>query len=157
MADAAIIRAEYVEWKMVKTRKALQIIFEVPLEQQEHVMGALGIPMPDKSTPVAIARLTDEATADEPPAMLEPPANDDRPSRPLSQISAFLCTVVAFRRFLGPEGINAFEMMPTEDQAADYVRESCGVRSRAEFDTDESAAANFRHLRSQYNAWMRAA
>jgi hypothetical protein len=161
VTDAAIIEAEYVEWKMVKTRKSLQLIFEVPLEAQERVMTALGIPMPDTSTPVAICRLNPAMLAQrvsepEPEAhQLEGPASgdDDKPARPLSQVSAYLCTIVAFRRFLWEE--YKLESMPTEDQAADFVRSHCGVQSRREFDLIESAAANFRDLRWRYNAWLR--
>ena len=74
MTDAAIIEAEYVEWKMVKTRKALQLIFEVPLEKQALVQAVLGTPMPDTSTPVAIARLNFDAIAAAPePEQIEAP------------------------------------------------------------------------------------
>lgn len=160
MADAAIIEAEYVEWKMVKTRKALQLIFEVPLEHQALVQAALGTPMPDTSTPVAIARMMTaaqlnrgiEAITAPTPALEDEP---HKPPRPLSQVSAILCNIVAFRRFLHEE--HGFDVIPTVDEAADWVREHCGVQSRREFDTDDAAAANFRHLRNAYDAWMRCA
>ena len=161
MTDAAIIDAEYVEWKMVKTRKTLQLIFEVPLEAQERVMQALGIPMPDRSTPVAICRLDPAMLAQrviepEPEAhQLEGPANDDadRPPRPLSQVAAILCNIVAFRRFIHEKG--GYEVVPSVDEAATWLREKCGVTSRREFDTDSAAASNFRRIRAEYDYWMR--
>jgi hypothetical protein len=162
MTDAAIIQATFSEWRMVKGRKVLQIICEVPLEAQGRVFAALGAPMPDTDTWVAIARLRDQQTASEPEQiaaepdnMIEPPANDDRAPRPLSQVSAILCGIFAFRCYL----FEAFNLgaIPTKDEAADIVREKCGVRSRSELDTDEAAASNFRHLRNGYDAWMRAA
>lgn len=57
MMDAAI-RATFAEWRMVKTRKVLQLVFEVPLEQQAGVLTTLGAPMPDAEIWCGIARLT---------------------------------------------------------------------------------------------------
>lgn len=161
MTDAAIIEAEYVEWRMVKTRSSLQLIFEVPLERQEHVMQALGVPLPNVSSPVAICRLVDAQSRPAAPARIEH-ANDeadaaaDKPSKPLSQVSAILCNIVAFRRFI-MEQYDGWDQIPTVDQAADWLREQCGVQSRREFDHDDAAASNFRHIRSSYRAWMHVA
>lgn len=57
MADLAAIKATFSEWRMVKTRKTMQLIFEVPLEQGEHVLHVLGMPMPDTEKWCAIALL----------------------------------------------------------------------------------------------------
>lgn len=57
------IRATFADWRTVKTRKALQLIFEVSLEQQAEVLAILGAPMPDVDTWVAIARLKPDAGA----------------------------------------------------------------------------------------------
>lgn len=158
MTDAAIIQATFAEWRMVKGRKVLQIICEVPLEAQGEVFAALGAPMPDSDTWVAIARLNGKQPAieQEPEAhQLEGPANDDadRPPRPLSQVAAILCNIVAFRRFIHEKG--GYEVVPSVDEAATWVRERCGVSSRREFDTDSAAASNFRRIRSEYDYWMR--
>lgn len=158
MTNEAIISAEFTEWKMVKTRSTLQLVFEVPLEMQEHVMRALGTPLPNRSNPVAICRLVEGATQQ--PAQISH-ANDagdtedipGKPPRPLSQVSAILCNIVAFRRFI-MEQYEGWDQLPTADEAADWVREQCGVQSRREFDTDDAAAANFRNIRSAYSAWM---
>lgn len=55
----AAIRAAFAEWRMVKSRKVLQLVFELPLEQQAEVLTTLGAPMPDVETWCGIARLTD--------------------------------------------------------------------------------------------------
>lgn len=158
-----VLKAQYADLKTVKTRSSVQIILEMPIEALGDVVGLLGAPLPGGSVWVAVARLREvqEASAPEqidgpePANMIEPPANDDRTPRPLSQVSAILCGIVAFRRYL----FEAFNLgaIPTKDEAADIVREKCGVRSRSELDTDEAAASNFRHLRNGYDAWMRAA
>ena len=160
MSDAAIIKAEYVEWKMVKTRKALQLIFEVALEDQERVMGALGIPLPDRSTHVAIARLDPHALAAQAePAQIEH-ANDDledepgKPPRPLSQIAGMLCSIGAFQQFIREES-EGWDHRPTSDEAAEWLRANCGIKSRTELNTYAVAAQLFEMIRGQYEAWMR--
>lgn len=57
MTAPAAIRAVFAEWRMVKTRKVLALIFEVPLEQQAEVLTMLGAPMPDAEIWCGIARL----------------------------------------------------------------------------------------------------
>ncbi len=144
MADAAIIEAEYVEWKMVKTRKALQLIFEVPLEHQALVQAALGTPMPDTSSPVAIARLrltptvTENVTVE--PGALEPPHRQ----RSLAQMAGILCNEGAFQSYI---------KVADAEEAAKYVRGHCGVTSRAALDSNEDAANAFRTLKADYIIW----
>lgn len=59
-AAPAVIRATFSDYRTVKGRKVLQIVMEVPLEQQASVFGALGYPVPDRDIWCAIARLVDE-------------------------------------------------------------------------------------------------
>jgi hypothetical protein len=56
-ADLSVIKATFYDWRPIKGRKQLQLIFEVPLEQTNEVLRMLGAPMPDKETWVAIALL----------------------------------------------------------------------------------------------------
>jgi hypothetical protein len=157
MADEAIIEAEYVEWKMVKTRSALQLVFEVPLEAQETVMRALGTPLPGRSNPVAIARLlpADERSnvvqiEDRRPVDSEP----GRTPRPLSQVAAFLCTVQAFKCYIFEKALG-FDHVPNTDEATDWLRSVCQVKSRRELDSDEQAARRFRDIRTGYDVWLK--
>ena len=59
MSDLAVIKAEFTDYRPVKTRKVLQLVFEVPAEQQDLVFKALGYPMLGESRWVAIAKLVD--------------------------------------------------------------------------------------------------
>ncbi len=72
MTAPAAIRAVFSEWRMVKTRKVLALIFEVPLEQQAEVLTMLGAPMPDAEIWCAIARLNS--------AVSENPQEGEKPS-----------------------------------------------------------------------------
>ena len=62
-SPAAIFRASYSDWKLIRTRKCVQIIFEVPLEGglAHAAYAALGgMPDPAAEAWVAIARLNPE-------------------------------------------------------------------------------------------------
>jgi hypothetical protein len=153
-----VLKAQYADLKTVKTRSSVQIILEMPIEALGDVVELLGAPLPGGSVWVAVARLRGDPDAieQEPEAhQIEGPANDDadRPPRPLSQVAAILCNIVAFRRFIHEKG--GFEVVPSVDEAATWVREKCGVQSRREFDTDSAAASNFRRIRAEYDYWMR--
>jgi hypothetical protein len=162
MADEAIIRGEYVEWKMVKTRKALQLVFEVPLEHQALVQAALGTPMPDQSNPVAICRLV-EGVAQQQSNVVQledhrPIDGEDephKPPRPLSQVAAFLCTVEAFKRYIFDKA-QGFDHMPNTDEATAWLKSVCQIESRRELDVAGSAAERrFKEIRAGYNLWLK--
>lgn len=59
MSDTpAAFGAEYVDWKLIKTRGAVQIVFEVPIEKAGHAYEALGgMPAQGASTWFAIAKM----------------------------------------------------------------------------------------------------
>lgn len=129
---------------MVKGRKVLQIICEVPLEAQGQVFAALGAPMPDAETWVAIARLRSDGAPIEEPEQLEAP----RRAKSAAQVAGILCNTGSFRKFIRVE---------TVDQAAEYIRVHCNVSSRANIDGNPDATAAFNSLKGEYDLWMRVA
>lgn len=145
MADPAIIEATYTEWKMVKTRSALILCFEVPLEYQAYVQGALGTPLPDQSIHVAIARLMPGA---------KPMVEIDKPGRvgSLARAAGILCNEGGFWQFLAEKGDY---QASSSGEAASYVRLICGVTSRAELDTNEDAGRKWRDLKTDYDIWLK--
>jgi hypothetical protein len=145
MTDAAIIRATYSEWKMVKTRKVLVLSFEVPLEAQADVMAALGTPMPDAETWVAIARLRSAPIAQSAPAIEHQPEPLPRKAKSLAQIAGILCNSGAFQKWSGNK---------SAEEAAEWIRGHCNINSRSELDGNEDAAAIFRDLKGEFEAWM---
>jgi hypothetical protein len=77
MTDARAIRATFSDYKTVKTRRTLQLVMEVPIEQQADVFEKLGYPMPDAERWVAIALLDPDAVSGSRPpprAAFAPPA-----------------------------------------------------------------------------------
>lgn len=132
MTEPAAIKAVYTEWKMVRTRKALVLSFEVPLEQQAEVLAALGTPMPDTATWVAIARLRQDA--------------EEQPGGKLAKMAGILCNEGAFQKWI--------EVNDAE-QAAQWLREHCGILSRRHLDHNDEAARKFLSLKGDYEFWLK--
>lgn len=58
MENPAAFGAEYVDLKVIKTRRAVQIVFEIPLEAADHAIKCLGgMPDNDKSIWFGIAKM----------------------------------------------------------------------------------------------------
>ncbi len=159
MTDAAIIRATFETYKHVPTRKALQIILEVPAEGQAAVFKALGYPDPQNSVWVAVARLVDgavepeliEEPEPEPHQIAGPPSDDDhRPPLRMSASAAIISKEGAFATFMRDKhGYSSQE----PDEA---LKLFCGIDSKRELDDaiNSSARSNFIALRNEYRAWL---
>lgn len=63
MSDLRGIEADFATWRPVQGRKVLQLVFEVPLENTQHVLDMLGIPQPGESKWCAIALLQNGSNA----------------------------------------------------------------------------------------------
>lgn len=66
--------------------------------------------------------------------------------------ASILCEEPTFRRFLW-DGKLSSDMLPSVEDAEVFVREHCGVESRSLLDTNEEAAARWRALKADYEAW----
>lgn len=148
MSDVAAIRATFADWRTVKGRKQLQLIFEVPMEQQSEVLGMLGAPMPDNPMWVGIAKLNVEN--------IKPHQERRRYESLRSAMQAGIrCNEPAFWRFLNDE-ICDFHAADSEEDAAGVVRGYCGVSSRSALNLDPKAAAKWQELDARYMLWLRA-
>jgi hypothetical protein len=141
----AHIQATFHDWRTVKTRKMLQIIFEVPLEKQGEVLTMLG--PPDSANPSwhVIAPLKDESE--------DKPAKTPRPMNtlPLSQQAALLGEREAFWRFARERcGADVW----SQGKAADFIRDHCGVSTRADIHQGSEAGTIFLILKGDFDAWM---
>jgi hypothetical protein len=160
MSELPALLAVYSDIKVVKTRGAVQIIFEMPLSEMKRAVDLLGAPLADQSVWVGIARVDpNKVPQPEAPVQIEH-ANDEgeyedeplKPPRPLSQIAAMLCGIGAFQQFICEES-DGWDHRPNTDEAAEWLRSNCGIKSRTELNTNEVAAQRFKKIRSQYEAW----
>lgn len=157
----AAFQAEYADWKLVKTRKVVQIVFEVPVEKAGLAYDVLG-GMPNFGSEVwcAIARLKQpkENEAQPRPPLTESPssaggAQHRRPftSLPLPQQAALLCADPVFRAFLHEEF--GFPTDDSEKSAAETLRLRYDIKSRSEIKPDSHAGVSFIKDREQFMAW----
>lgn len=140
MTEPAAIKGTFSDYKLIKTRKVIQIIVEVPVEQQAQVFAALGYPMPDSETWVGVARLDPEKVKVRP----DTPEKPRRPFHdlPLSQQAGIRCgdeKFVAWLEDASPAAWRAAKNYSNDaDIAAVVVRFICGVGSRADLDKTEA-------------------
>lgn len=162
------IAATFSDFRPVKSRGVYQIILEVPAENANAVLIALGgVPVfgseqwvgvaPLKATPEA--RPEPEAPKEVEPTTPDAPAEKERhPFHDLlrSQQAGILCGNPAFGRWLAKVGMlvtdgDVAKDDPTE-RAVKAVRKYCGVASRAYIDRDDDAARKWDALRNRFHA-----
>lgn len=160
-------KATYADFRLVKTRKTAQFVFEVPIEGADAALKALGgVPRPDCETWVAVARLDPALEAREPDLDASEPRNapdkasaprERRPfkSLPLPAQAAMRCNDPEFLRFLAEYlfGPGSGIAIPTVEEAADEVRQICGVTSRSKISEADESGTRWRELDRAYLDW----
>jgi hypothetical protein len=145
-------RATYSDFKLVKTRKVVQIVLEVPVEQANVVLDVLGgMPDPSRETWVGVALLSPDAAQPQP--VIQPRlAGAKRDWRDMSpqQQAGIRCDDAAFVAFLREERPD--DWIETREPA-ECVRLICGVTSRADLETNHKARVLWHQLDSQFQAW----
>ena len=142
MPDApAAIRATFSDFKTVKSRKILQLLFEIPIEEGSRALEALGgIPHPGTEVWCGIARL-DTKKIEKPKRSFE--------ELPLTQQIGIICNEPAFWRFLRSRG----EDVENAQHAAEFVRNFCEVKSRQEIVPHSLALEHWNEVANDYEAW----
>jgi len=161
MADAetvsgpAVFEGSLVNLKNSPTHKSVVLQIEVPEEYGEVIVRAFGWPTRVKPLPVAVARL--EAAGEQPERAPEPPA-EPRPFERLSpaEQAGILCKEPEFEEFLKtlPAYRALTEAFGPDFGPADFVRETCGVKSRAEILPDTEAERQWRILYKRFRRWQ---
>ncbi len=122
MSKPAAIKATFVDLKSIKGRKVAQLWFEIPLEQVDAALNALGgWPMPDKEIWCAIARLD---ISSQPEKSVEP-VKERRAFHELPMVTqaGIRCKESAFQNFM---------TATCELDCITRVHSACGVSSRKE-------------------------
>jgi hypothetical protein len=166
MTEAAF-KATYAEWRVIKTRATVQLVFELPIERADEAYQALGgMPIAAHEVWCGIARLDPSkehplpphsAEAAPRPASSSPqplPAGENKQKRQFgemapSQQAGMLSQDRAFRLFLAEK----FDMpIPDPDEAASIIRSQCKVKSRADIKPDNP---DWSALVLAYRLWQR--
>ena len=162
---AAAFKACYSDFKLVKTRGVIQLVFEVPLHEADMAYQVVG-GMPDAAAErwFGIAALKPESEVMPNSAELrqhrnEPASVADTPVRArkswqdmsLAAQAGIACADPRFWAFLKEQHhAPAFAELPTTD----YVRMYCGVVSRADIKPGTEAGRKWNELHNEYRAWL---
>ena len=149
MADHAAIQGTFADLKSVKTRSVVQMVIEIPIERAEQVIKAFGFPQPGAEIAVAVARL-DPEKAKASPAPLETPAKPKKRFHelPMPQQAAQRCNDAGFQLWLEQTSRTT---TAHPNNAADYVRWFCDVKSRADIG-DNMAGVKWDALNADYES-----
>lgn len=138
MTKPAAFSATYSDFKLVKTRKVAQFVFEVPLEAVDAALAVVGgMPDPAAEGWFGIAPLREEVAT---PIKPKRSWNELSPS----QQAGIRCNEPIFRAFLSAKGYDACDAT----EAAEAVRDWFGVKSRTEILPEV-----WRELDDQFSAW----
>lgn len=130
----------------------LRVVIDVEPRHARAAFNLFGAP----GTPVALARITPEAATAEARTEFDQPPERQKGGA-LCKLSAMWCAEPAFHEFLTAtmKWANSYREPITSIIAADIIRETCGVASRADLDHDERAAHIFhRDFRLPYQKWL---
>lgn len=132
---------------------SLRISLDIEPRHARDAFNLFGAP----GTPVALARITAEAATAEARKEFEP----ERPKGgQLCRLAAMWSQEDEFHAFLTAtmKWAKAYSEPITSVVAANIIRETCGVTSRADLDHDERAALIFhRDFRLPYQRWLQGA
>lgn len=149
-------KATYSDWKLVKTRQVVQIVFEVPLAEADAAYELLGgMPAPAAERWFGIAAIRNPESAKPQTVPDKPPSGAKRDKRdwrdlPPAQQAGIRCEEPSFEAFLKEERPDDWH----ESQGApECVRLICGVESRADLGTNQRARMIWKQLNDQFEAW----
>jgi hypothetical protein len=165
MIDAAAFRATFSDFKLIKTRKVAQFIFEVPVEQVDAALKVLGgMPRADAEAWVGIARLTGPKAASETSvAPNDAKARYDAGSEGDKAVarSAILCKDNSFHDFLCERYADVWsETFDSNDDLEEIAKKTLcsllGVNSRKVIAFNPVVLNDFTKVEAEYRDWNRA-
>lgn len=171
--NAAAFKATYSDFRLIKGRKVVQFVFELPIEQADVALKVVGgMPNPAAEVWCAVARLDptkiesevvptegrqraprETGTIDTSPASV--PDIPARAINRLAQRAGILCNDPLFHRYLGEKHHvqQSHDRQATTLLAAAFVRNYCKVESRADILPNTEAATRLDLLESAFVCW----
>jgi hypothetical protein len=144
MTDAAVTQGTFADFRLIRGRKVCQIVIEVPIEQADQALAALGgLPQPATEAWIALAALNVTSIKRQEKRRFEELKS--------AMQAGIRCGEPAFWRFLGEQ----FGVDKGEEAAASFVRAFCDVGSRSALNLDPVAAAKWQELDARYMVWLR--
>lgn len=144
----AAFEATYSDWKLVKSRKVVQIVLEVPMEAADLAYQVLG-GMPNHAAEawLAVAKLDKTKTT-------ETKERKRFDTLPAGQQAAMRCNEMAFWKFLEWKLDLPEQTVKDELTAANMVRAHFKIDSRTKLNA-EPLASRWRDFNLDYQLWCR--
>lgn len=138
MTDA-VMQGAYSDFKVIKSRKVIQMVVEFPIESSASFVEMFGIPQPHEEQWVAVALMNKTAVTRNETAMKA------------IQDAGILCKSSSFGKWLRDER-GMTEVNPEDSNSiAQSLRAILGIRSRSELQTDSEALKVWHALKSSYD------
>ncbi len=143
--------AVYTNFKPVPSRKVVSITLEAPIEHGDEIIKLLGMPNPDESKWVGVARLN-EAVRTVPTVSTPSPSSEGTDSKrtwdqmSYAQRAGIMSNDPEFWEYTG-----ALD----KDMAADLIRRICHVQSRSEILPGTQAEDWFLHICERFDTWKK--
>ena len=171
-------QACFTDWRLIKGRKQIQLVFEIPLEAGDLAYKALGgMPDPGQSVWCAIARLQQQKGGDA-KSVLQSTQSVDKSPRPQSPQppdkaggakswhtlspaaqTGILRNEMKFQKFLQDEFDSIWLALLKDgtdvECAVAFIHWRCGVNSCSEIKRGEESGDAWNDLVSQFRAWER--
>jgi len=155
-------KATYSDWKLVKTRGVVQIVFEVPLAEADdayELLGGMPIIAKERWFGIAAIKSPEQKEDRAAPRQASSPSTptggakrmDWRDVQPAAQ-AGIRCEDAKFRAFLREE--KNYSRADSPFSAAAVVREICHVNSRSEFSTDHRKRVLWKQLDDEFQEWL---
>lgn len=158
--SASAFKATYSDWKLVRTRQVVQIVFEVPLADADSAYDVLG-GMPNSAESqwfgIAAIKSAEAQPRQEVTKRTAGAKRDWNALQPAAQ-AGIRCDEPAFCAFLKevyPKDWRESEAEGEDETAANCVRLICRVHSRAELGTNHKARVIWHQLDEKFQVWMK--
>ncbi len=149
--SAAAFQGTFSDFKLIRGRKCAQIVIEVPLEQADAALQALGgLPNPADERWVAVARLHAEAKQEQ---REEPTEGRRWHQMPAASQIALACQSESFREFLTLR----YRASGLVDAATcdHWIKAHLGVDSKREVTPASESFATWTELYGNYLVWLK--
>lgn len=143
--------AMLLQWSGSTSRTGPKLILQLPDDDAlEHFRAATVAKGGKAGQRYAIVVV--EVADDETPVNQQTRQQPERPKGgPVSRDAAGFCNSESFRRYVSWE--YSWDVLATAPEAAEYLRELCGIGSRAELDHSPDAREAYEHLKREVLAW----
>ena len=158
MPAPAAIKATFADFRLVKTRKLAQFVFELPIEAADEALRVLGgLPCSDSERWCGIALLTDPeddaALVQEGKALYKKLVAEQRSAQSKQQYQAKSDAEQAVTRaamLVKDKEYWAWVSCHSEDDADKFMKWACLIRSKADISSDPEAYRRFIEHELQY-------